>query len=688
MITRFPKALVLSFAALLNVTSINTIWTPTQDWYLEWAKYLSDGLVPYRDFYIPLPPAYVILNQLCLLTGDPLLASRFLNTVVYSLLALGIYLFLAIFSRKSTAIWVTLAVILFWEIHPTDTIGGYYEFATCLAIWGLYFLVKHSSRIENIIGGVMIALASLTKQNFGFVTVVVLAVIILQQRNLKTRNKEVESDSSNRMFFAAGAILTYLIFFIYLLFTNSLGQFLRIMMQGGGKNLTLTNLFKNIFSEAASSSNLFSALLFIFAIYILNRRSEKFSIIGKHKRLASSLLLSTSIFVVHLQQYPTAFPRIIIEILVFTLIIFSTEKIIRVSGFQRVEVVFLVILPVVVVIGTWMISNSKHGFFQSFFREISGDKSLGILFMLWNYVGGIVWVTSIFIFAIYVWNYLHRFKKIKLKNKGRVKLNSKNHESYSETWDKFRKKFESGSLVYFYAAVLALIASGFINSFNGAAYTDSNILIVAIMLALGLDLVPESHELTTRLFWGIGIPLIASAAIITIVPYQWLGWSELKTPNVRNSIPLFRNFELTQTETTFYEKISKAIVMASDEHHESAARIAELPAQPILDSFSTLKQYRLNCPIMHIDVCPESAAIVDLRRIEANPPAVFVYFDFGTPLLKDFENVYRFGKISTIRKIRDNLLSDSRYRLASTISDPADPNSKVYIFSLKGPQRI
>ena len=94
-------------ASGISLTSISTIWSPTQDWYLEWASYWNNGLLPYKDFYFPLPPLYLFFYKYILQTPDPLLFSRLFNFVIILALNVGTYKLLNLKFKGFTAFFVT-----------------------------------------------------------------------------------------------------------------------------------------------------------------------------------------------------------------------------------------------------------------------------------------------------------------------------------------------------------------------------------------------------------------------------------------------------------------------------------------------------------------------------------------------------------------------------------------------------
>jgi hypothetical protein len=87
------------------------------------------------------------------------------------------------------------------------------------------------------------------------------------------------------------------------------------------------------------------------------------------------------------------------------------------------------------------------------------------------------------------------------------------------------------------------------------------------------------------------------------------------------------------------------------------------------------------CPIMHIDICPESASRVDLDNFLINPPDVFIYYSFGSEILLAFEEFYRDGKKSNIRRIQEWVTSGSEMKFEDKIRIPNIPDSFLYVYS-------
>ena len=84
---------------------------------------------------------------------------------------------------------------------------------------------------------------------------------------------------------------------------------------------------------------------------------------------------------------------------------------------------------------------------------------------------------------------------------------------------------------------------------------------------------------------------------------------------------------------------------------------------------------------MHIDVCPESASRVDLNSFQKDPPDVFLYYSFGVGTLLAFEEEYRDGQKSNIRRIEEWLNSGSAMKFEDRIKVPNIPDSFLYVYS-------
>jgi len=632
----------------ISLTSISTIWSPTQDWYLEWASYWNNGLLPYKDFYFPLPPLYLYMYKYILYTPDPLLFSRMFNFAVIVALSVGVYKLLSLKFKDFTAFFVTVTVMLWWQINPTNTISGYFEFACCLLVWGLYFLLGQGWSFKFIISGMLIAASSLVKQNY-VLTVISLSVLSFIYIIL-IKGPYVKKF----VFLVLGFVTTYLIFLLYLVKNNSYTFFIDTMLQGGGKNLEFPNLVRNLVIEAVRPQTFVTFLILIVSIAAF-ARVKKFSIFSVKftENLALGLYALSAISFSYFYSVGSV-PQFLIRFFVLFLLFITTQ--VAINRIQFLQTFYWAI-PVFLIITSWLISNSSFG-------DLLSSKKLNYgLMQISKFLGSMLWSLSVMVLLLVFYKVFNHNKKNK-KNIF-VFLNNKILKDY-----------------IFISIILSLFLGGLVNAYNGSAFIDSNIILCAILLAILLDGTLISPRNRVRLISFVWVPLSLSSVLITTNPYSWYGWSETtKTQNIASELELFRNFKLTKIENDFYGEVNSAVEKISEKSMRADLTIAQVPAQPILMDLNNLTHYKMFCPIMHIDVCPESASRVDLDNFRRNPPDVFLYYSFGNETLLAFEEAFRDGKKSNIRRIQDWLTSESTLNLEDKIPIPNVPDTFLYVYS-------
>jgi hypothetical protein len=634
-------------ASGISLTSISTIWSPTQGWYLEWATYWNDGLVPYKDFFFPLPPLYLFVYKYILYTPDPLLFSRFFDLAIVVLLNVGLYKLLNLKFKTFTAFFVTATVMLWWQINPTNTISGYFEFACCLLVWGLYFLLGQGGAFKFVISGMLIAASSLVKQNYVFTVTsfTILSFIYI----LFFKGPQVK----RLILLLVGFLLTYILLLFYLVRNDLLSLFIETMLQGGGKNLEFSNLVRNLVIEVVRPQTAVTFLILIFSI-VTFARMKKFSTFSIRftENLALGFYILSTLFFIYFYSIGSV-PQFLFRFLILYLLFIVTLSIVN-----RIRILqtFYWVSPIFIVVGSWVISNSSLGYLLRIERLNNGLANFS------SFLGSMLWSLSIAVLLLFA------YKALLYKND-----------------EKYFSGFINNEITKDYAfisVVLSLFLGGLINAYNGSAFIDSNIILCAILLSALVDGSLSTPKNRARLISFVWLPLSLSSVFITTTPYSWYGWTETtKTQNISNNLELFKNFKLTKQQTNFYEEVHNVVNRISTKSINKNLTIAQVPAQPILMNLNSLNHYKMFCPIMHIDVCPESASRVDLENFKEDPPDVFLYYSFGDGALLSFEDSFRDGKKSNIRRIEEWVNSGSAMKLEDKIEVPNTPDSFLYIYS-------
>ncbi|MFC1566311.1 ArnT family glycosyltransferase [bacterium] len=169
----------LFIVLVFNLIIFNRFFPLTEGWWSLVAKYMQKGLMPYRDFYLVLPPLYPIKMFIFhSLFGYEFILLRILGVFV-SLLTTGFLfvLFSRIFSSWIAALAAILSMFTRYSLNPI-IMYDFNEFIYLYAILSAYTLLRFIDDMENqditgrqkihlIIAGILTAFCFFTKQNAG-----------------------------------------------------------------------------------------------------------------------------------------------------------------------------------------------------------------------------------------------------------------------------------------------------------------------------------------------------------------------------------------------------------------------------------------------------------------------------------------------------------------------------------------
>ncbi len=642
----------------INFFLINTIWTPTQGWYFEWASYLNKGLNPYTDFYLPFPPFFVWINRIFLWTSDPFIAERIFMTIAYSLLSLGLYQLLSRFFSSNIAICTALLSILIFQLSPTNTISGYYEFAMLLATWGLYFSFSESSK-KRFFGGALLAASCLTKQNF---LPLILAITLMESFSFEN-NKKFEAKKYATTF---GAFSAFLAFTGYLVSDSSLMRFIEIMLQGGGKDPEILSLFKNILAPALNPSILYLFCIILLTISVIKDRSLTVTA----EKSFVTFFLATQMVILILSPFSISSlierrTSIIIFGIVFLAILLNWKFLnqLAVSSKYWLVIVMVFMTPFSVFVMNEIFLRSALNQKRFFHNLNDYSSSIGLK------ISGMLLLVMI-MFVLFqmsaIWYPKHK------------------HLIY--------RCFKSGvdhprMLAKLNYVVFGLLAAGLLNAVNGGFDFPANLILGSISIAFFVRHFEQT--LMKKVFIiPFALSILLSSIQIGTHNYQWFGWNEVasghSTSN-RSELGVFRKFYLTDPQRNFYQEVNSGIGLAEEKIAKSTdldPKIVVFPMQPVISELSLLTKYRLNCPIMHFDVCPDNEAEKDFKNFKMSPPDLVVLFDLGMDFIDSNEKAWRDEKISSYRKIQEFFLESGWYSTIKIIQSNSVSLSDVHILVL------
>jgi hypothetical protein len=672
---RAISSLAFIYPILACLHEFRSAFVPLENWYLEWGIYLNDGEVPYRDFYVPLPPLYVALFSFIARTPDPVFTSHLVSLIVQGFLGLGMYKLFAHFFQRLLAICLTLVLITFWTIHPTNLIGGYYEFAITLTCWSLIAVTKFldsGMRFKYAPLLMTLSLASLVKQNF-IVFWLILSVWLLVKIIMKTK------DNLHKRIWLMSAVafclsFNYLALSIYLLYHNALDDFLRVMLDGGGKNIKVTTLIYNIFVNFASSKSIFTGFLFLvylFSLWTFMTLKKRiwislplitgFALFNYmlfsqlwifNERSSLTLILSAAIIALSLRDWPKE------KIIVISLLVLVTGvavRIILLDASQETQISPIILDP------------------NGLLYQIGANSWLSVGYVLWFLVFGLINMRLLFVLA-------RRLSFIKFE---RFHFSSFpfSFNSGKRTLENQQESVTSQQSKY-WMFTYAIFASDLINAFNGGMSLDASILLSGFILGgfLSESLIWNQLNVTTSIVCIVIILTLFSNLRMISSVYSWYYWNEYRSGTLyKSQIYALRNMNLSESQKNLYESIRVAMLTAGISQRDS---MAALPAQPsitriIRNDWVTVPN--LYCPVLWIDVCNESAARRTEMELIKDGPSFLLYFELQPETNTALDLVFRNGNESTMTRLPTQLVRSGLYKIIQTINNPTLDGSKIIL---------
>ena len=174
--------LFLLIYSVFNLLLINKFFPITEGWFQDYARYMMAGQVPYRDFYVPIPPGFLYLNELLrYFFSDVFLYYRIFGLIERLVLVTIIFfIFKRLYSGKTLLISLFTGAVIYIA-NVQDLFYGYYQTSFFFAVLVLYSAIKmyecyDSQKVYlwSILFGVCSAVSFLFKQTIGGLLPVIL----------------------------------------------------------------------------------------------------------------------------------------------------------------------------------------------------------------------------------------------------------------------------------------------------------------------------------------------------------------------------------------------------------------------------------------------------------------------------------------------------------------------------------
>ena len=228
---------ILIFFVTLSIIIIKPLDNLDEIWNYNFARNISDGLVPYKDFNMVITPLLCIINGIVLkITFNELIVMRILAAILCSTIIYITYeIFRILDVKKEVAIIFTFFIgYLFKDIFCID----YNYLSLLIALIIIYIEIKlyqkddqiiKYNRKKDLILGILAGLTILTKQTTG----ILICLALLGNKLIFIRNKEqVKIWLKSFLHRLLGIMIPIVLFILYLIINNAFLEFINYTILG------------------------------------------------------------------------------------------------------------------------------------------------------------------------------------------------------------------------------------------------------------------------------------------------------------------------------------------------------------------------------------------------------------------------------------------------------------------------
>ena len=259
----------------------------TEGWFLLAGKLISEGKLPYIDFYAYLTPFYYWFSYFIYQLGENLIFhARLIGQVIFCLIFYYTYAFFRINFNSLVSSIATFFSLLVYLSSAAIITYDFTHLITLFSLISIVLIINSNNKFGYFFSGVFSSLVFLTKQSNGFVIFIFLAIIFI----VKNRN-----DIKKLIYPLSGILITFLIVLYPIILNNGFKDFffqitLHAGNSKGGIISSLTNLFppksdyysiKNIFNF------LFDTFLPLLILFLAFYKIKSKDIVQKESKLLS-----------------------------------------------------------------------------------------------------------------------------------------------------------------------------------------------------------------------------------------------------------------------------------------------------------------------------------------------------------------------------------------------------------------
>lgn len=675
---RFIEKLVLSGILALVLIGyfalfFNKAFPYSEGWHPYYCELVNNGKVPYRDFYYFLPPLNLTIDYIFwTLSFNSLLMFRVWRVLERVAMMVAIFFLL---SKKFDAKIAFLGCIFGGIIGSADTydlLGDYNQTAIFLFILSVFPTIKFineknvKKKYFNItVAGFILGLLFLSKQTYGLFSV-----------------------------------LAYLIFLGILCFINKDKKFLWYVLWAGVGFLIPVVLYvvvlasfgalipaiQQIFGGASTKGGLFVVLFWNIGAYFASNILINLALL-----VSFILVVGMNFFVKRLkeQSKPTKWSEqkrdkfykvCIVSTLVLAILLFLGICTKQGIVFLATNVVFWVLLGLALIFVAYEFLLLKSTKLKAWHEKIGKNKAYYFLLSL-----VVVWLVVEFV--IFLSNYQYKTGVVEFGSAVDFRGKVINFIAFVlSVWffgtivaSLIKKRF----VVQIEVLLFLLVA--FVNLYCGmssaGATKDVPYRVMWFTVPLTVCLIAEFVKKYKKVLLYSTLCVMVFCCCITLnlkaqTPYSWWGYTEeplyAKTETV--DIPMLKGFKFSPKEKKRYEELYKLVVENSTEEQT----VLGFPYIKIINLVANRTNEIGFVPVYFFDVCSDSYAIEDAKKIKQNPPDILIWQDLTEECWNVHEEFFRKSDRMGQRDIQEWFVDvkNEKYDCIGQVGD-------VYVYKLK-----
>ncbi len=615
-------SILLLLLAGYNLFLCNKFFPVTEGWFSEYAMYILDGQIMYKDFFMYIPPLYpLIIAFLIKIFGNYYLVLRIYGIVERLILVLIVWLILKhYFSNKSCFISILIASILYMT-NLQDLFYGYYQTSLLIAMFSLLFFIN-SNNIEfsnrkrfffASLSGISVGILLYCKHTLGLICFLLYLALFIFYIIMNKNDRSLKY----LIIYAFSFCLVVIIGIIILQSLGALNPMIDQLFFSSNSKGSLWNILLNFIVNAKEYLNfiIISLIVGIYCVFSNFLLKNKFN--NRYKLLLDIIIYTLfDIYVLFMLLDSsiniTAFLILILFLFSFLLVLnfFLFKKCIRKSFSDNIFVcVFCVILLSI--------------FFVSlFYPKFSNFSS--------NFASNPLMSISISYGSFYICVFIALYYFVKYLIRSKYRLINNNYD------------FNIISISCFSAMVL------YVHSMSGTMEIHGSLLALSLVLCIIFQDIFKRINSRLIKFNYYNIFCLSFIIVMCIVscftqriykPYHW--WGVGASPSITEQTsylkdPTLKGFKIEKKQADELNYIYDLVINLKNEN-DTMYTFASINYFNVMSGLKSPTFAKVH----FFDVCTDEYAISDLKIIQETEPNFIVYIDYDENTYITHEKLYR-----------------------------------------------